>query len=154
VFVDEAFVELLKEKFGERKWSMMESRTRHRLIHDEWEHGIKPTFDGRDRTWVFNMPFECMDLRSMRTGAARPKVTVTADDVRDVFDPTVDKIWTMVDQQVSGIKQKTKKDPIVSLLRRHQVWLHHTALLKLLTSHSSTSLWLGALVGADICSRH
>jgi hypothetical protein len=107
VFVDEAFVEVLKDKFGKKAWKKMEGQSRHRLMHDEWEHGIKPTFDGQERTWVFNKPFECFDIRSiMRAGAGIPRVTLTADDVRTAFDPTVDKIRAMVDEQVAAIRGK------------------------------------------------
>ncbi|KAH6632067.1 hypothetical protein F5144DRAFT_612594 [Chaetomium tenue] len=53
-------------KFGEAAWSKMEAQTRHRFMHDEWDHGIKPTFDDRERKWILNMPFECIDLNSMK----------------------------------------------------------------------------------------
>ncbi|KAH6856361.1 hypothetical protein B0I37DRAFT_425624 [Chaetomium sp. MPI-CAGE-AT-0009] len=110
VFVDEAFLELLKQKFGETAWNKMEAQTRHRFLHDEWQHGIKPTFDGRERTWSFNVPFECIDLNSMK-GKALPKVKLTASDIRGVFDPTVQKIHAMVDEQVRAVKLKNKKNP-------------------------------------------
>lgn len=91
----------------------MEPHNRHRLIHDEWEHGIKPAFDGRARTWVFSMPFECLDLASIRAGAPPSKITLTADDVRAAFDPTVGKIRAMVDEQVAAIRVKKGKGPKV-----------------------------------------
>jgi hypothetical protein len=109
VFVDEAFLEVLKQKFGKKVWKKMEGQTRHKLLHDEWEHGVKPMFDGRERTWVFKVPFECLDRRFVtRMGAALPRVTLTADDVRTAFDPIVNKIRAMVDEQVAAIRVKKK----------------------------------------------
>lgn len=96
MFVDEAFVGFLKQKFGE-KWAKMKDETRRRLLRTEWEHGIKPGFDGRDKTRTLIMPFECLDAKSLRRAAA-PKITLTASDVRGVFDPTVEKIRAMVDE--------------------------------------------------------
>jgi len=56
VFVDEGFLELLERKFTKTKWNKMNKDTRTRLLHDEWEHGIKPQFDQRERTWKIAMP--------------------------------------------------------------------------------------------------
>ncbi|KAL2132597.1 hypothetical protein VTI74DRAFT_3620 [Chaetomium olivicolor] len=36
VFVDEAFLGFLKEKFGKEAWIKMETETRQRLVHDQW----------------------------------------------------------------------------------------------------------------------
>jgi hypothetical protein len=105
-------LELLKQKFGKTSWDKMKAQTRHRFIHDEWEHGIKPTFDGRERTWNLNMPFECINLKAMRgKGFELPKIKLTADDIRGVFDPTVKKIHAMVDEQVRAVELKTKANP-------------------------------------------
>ena len=83
-------------------------------MHDEWDHGIKPTFDGRERTWTLTMPFECINLNSMKAkGFSVPKVKLTADDIRGVFDPTVQKIQALVDEQVRAVKFKTKANPKV-----------------------------------------
>jgi hypothetical protein len=118
VFVDEAFLEVLKLKFGMQAWDKMDAETRQRFVHDEWEHGIKQTFDGRERTWVFKMPFECIDIKLMKAGAGRPKVTLTAADVRGAFDPTVQKIRAMVDEQVAAVRVKKLEDPKVGVASR------------------------------------
>jgi len=115
VFVDEAFLKLLEAKFGEEAWAKMEPQSRRRFVHDDWEHGIKPTFDGRERTWVLNMPFECIDLSKMKGGFRLPTITLTANDVRSVFDPTVSKIRVMVDDQVAAVKTKKAIKPKVWL---------------------------------------
>ncbi|KAK4103458.1 actin-like ATPase domain-containing protein [Parathielavia hyrcaniae] len=111
VFVDEAFLEVLKHKFGKKSWKKMDPETRQRLVHDEWEHGIKQTFDGRERSWTIKMPFECVDIQQMKKGGGQPKVTLTAADVRAAFQPTVDKIRGMVNEQVLAVKTTNGVDP-------------------------------------------
>lgn len=117
VFVDEAFWDVLRQKFGNAQWFKMKAETRNRLLHDEWEHGIKPSFDGRERTWKFNVPFECYDMRTLRAGAELPKITLTTSDVLSAFEPVVDKICAMVDEQVTAVRAKTDSDPKVRLTR-------------------------------------
>ncbi|KAK4154993.1 hypothetical protein C8A00DRAFT_13902 [Chaetomidium leptoderma] len=111
VFVDEAFLKVLKQKFGGKAWDKMKAQTRCRLVHDDWEHGIKPTFNGQKQTWVINMPFECIDLKAIKAGFTLPKITLTADDIRGAFDPTVEKIRAMVDEQVAAVKLKKEAGP-------------------------------------------
>lgn len=112
MFVDEAFVDMLKGKFGNR-WAKLRADSRHRLLHDEWEHGIKPAFDGRDKTWKLNMPFECLDIKSLSAGGQLPKIILTSADVSGVFNPTINKICAMVDEQVAAVRAKKAKDPKV-----------------------------------------
>ncbi|KAK4110219.1 actin-like ATPase domain-containing protein [Canariomyces notabilis] len=88
VFVDEAFIEI--------------AEIRHRLFHDKWEHGIKPAFDGMQRVWNLNMPFECVDVRTLIAGGSLPKITLTSGDVESAFRPTVDKICRLVGEQVTA----------------------------------------------------
>ncbi|KAL2016085.1 hypothetical protein VTK56DRAFT_4292 [Thermocarpiscus australiensis] len=80
-------------------------------MHDEWEHGIKPAFDSREKTWTLNLPFECLDIKSLKAGAPLPKITLTASDVRAAFDPVVGKIRAMVDEQVNAVRTVKGKDP-------------------------------------------
>jgi hypothetical protein len=116
--VDEAFVEILRSKFGDKAWNRMSPRTRQRLINDEWEHGIKPAFDGRDRTWIINMPVECLDLHDLKS---RPregaKVEITANDVRSAFETVIGNIRSLVGDQIHAVKIRKGKTPKVQ--QRH-----------------------------------
>jgi hypothetical protein len=88
--------------------------TRCRLLHDEWEHGIKPHFDGqRDRKWTFNLPWECLDREHMTPGVSLPSVTITSAEVRAAFDSTTTKIYAMIQQQITAVKARKGKDPKV-----------------------------------------
>ncbi len=115
VFVDEAFTGILKRVFGSDKWANMSAETQYRFLHDEWEDGIKPTFDGRQRIWKLAFPFECLDLNSLKMGGPIPKFTLTDQDISGAFDPVVSKIREMVDDQVAAVRQNTGKHPKVSL---------------------------------------
>jgi hypothetical protein len=113
VFVDEAFVNILQREFGWKRWCKMPAETLHRLVHDEWENGIKTSFDGREATWKIAVPFECLDRESLMFGLPLPKITLTARDVRSAFDPALDKIRAMVDEQVAAVRMIKGKNPKV-----------------------------------------
>ena len=113
MFVDEAFVNMLQKKFGAEKWTKMNGESRRRLLHNEWEHMIKPKFDGEEKSWKIITPFECLDPSSLKPGAKSPIISLNAADVRGVFDPSVDKILAMVDDQVTQVRGKKGKDPKV-----------------------------------------
>ena len=113
VFADEAFQKMLKKKFGSAQWDKMKAQSRTNIIHAQWEHMIKPDFDGRDRTWEIAVPFECLDLKLLKAAAELPTVQLNAEDVRGVFSPTVDKIREMVQEQVAAVRVKKGADPKV-----------------------------------------
>ena len=114
VFVDEAFTKVLKNRFGANKWNSMEGRHRYRLLNEEWEHGIKLQFDGSHREWHITIPYECLVKDEFTPEMGAPKITITSEDVRGVFDPVVEKISDMVDSQIAGVRTKTGKVPKVS----------------------------------------
>ncbi|KAK3294582.1 uncharacterized protein B0H64DRAFT_463570, partial [Chaetomium fimeti] len=111
VFVDEGFAEILERKFGSKMWSKMSAETRHRLFHDEWENGIKSAFDGREKIWKLMVPYECLNPRSLMLDGFLPRITLTTKDVRGAFDPVLDKIHLMVDEQVAAVHAIKGKGP-------------------------------------------
>jgi hypothetical protein len=103
----------LEGLLGTKKWLKMPAEARYRLLHDEWEDGIKSSFDGRDRIWKIAIPFECLDQASLQLGGPLPKITLTANDVRGAFDPVVSKIRAMIDEQITAVRMKKDKNPKV-----------------------------------------
>ncbi|KAK4125989.1 hypothetical protein N657DRAFT_662340 [Parathielavia appendiculata] len=91
----------------------MEAENRHRHLHGDWDHGIKQTYEGQYMTWTLNMPIEVMNMEeAMKTGRfLPPKVTFAAGDTRSAFDPTIERICSMVDQQVAGVRVKKNEHP-------------------------------------------
>ncbi len=117
VFIDEAFTAILRPVIGHQKWARMSAESQHRLLHDEWEDGIKPTFDGLPRTWQLTIPFECLDWKSRKIPGPLPRFTLSTQDVSGAFDPVVSKIRDMVDEQVAVVREKTGKSPKVGIRR-------------------------------------
>ncbi|KAK4146080.1 uncharacterized protein C8A04DRAFT_35346 [Dichotomopilus funicola] len=78
-------------KFGNARWNKLKATSKKNLIETEWEHMIKPEFDGRNKTWEIRLPFECLDL--------------------NVFNPVVDKIGSVVNEQVHSVLAKKKVNP-------------------------------------------
>ncbi|KAK3398281.1 hypothetical protein B0T20DRAFT_498078 [Sordaria brevicollis] len=107
VFVDEAFIDMLKHKMQPKKWDMLSPETRQRLIHDEWEHGIKQNFDTKsNKTWSFNLPWECLEPEERITAVSLPKVTFTPKEIATVFNPVIDKINDLILRQAAAVKKK------------------------------------------------
>ena len=59
IFVDEAFVNILRAILGE-KWDRLSAAGKKSMINTEWEHGIKRVFDDseRDKVWNVTIPHE------------------------------------------------------------------------------------------------
>ena len=141
---------MLEGKFGAAKWAMIPARSRQRIIHDEWEHMIKLEFDGREHIWEIREPWECVDLTSLRAGAEWPTILLNAVDVGRVFDPTINKILAMVDDQVAEVRAKKWKDPKV---RASLVLNCFRALIRYLVITSASS-WPEGLADPSISSPH
>lgn len=56
VFPDAGFEAFLRKAMGYSHWSRMQPTTIKKMINDDWEHGIKPEFDGTDRPWFVGIP--------------------------------------------------------------------------------------------------
>ena len=113
MFVDQAFVDTLEAKLGVAKWAKVTAKSLQRIIRFEWEPLIRLNFDGQKHVWEFPEPVECLDLESLRAGAEWPTISLNEVDVGKVFDPTVNKIRAMVDDQVAKVRAKKGKNPKV-----------------------------------------
>lgn len=60
-FLDQDFEQFIKKRFpgGVKAWNKTEPVTVSKFLNTEWEHGIKPDFDGTDRTWTLDLPKRC-----------------------------------------------------------------------------------------------
>ncbi|KAI8720957.1 hypothetical protein NCS52_00541900 [Fusarium sp. LHS14.1] len=100
MFLDESFELLLKEKIpGDIQAKMGDSGLR-KIMHDEWEHGIKTSVD-KDR--MVNGKYH------------PPKITVEASTVRDkVYRPQITKVEKLVEEQIKQVKEKISPQAQVS----------------------------------------
>ncbi|KAK4226714.1 hypothetical protein QBC38DRAFT_528177 [Podospora fimiseda] len=105
IFVDEKFTELLKHKLDVRRWNKMPDHVHHRLVTNEWEGSMKKQFDGKQRQWRIQIPYECLH-DEIELGEALPKVMITSDDVEATLKKVTGQILKMVDNQIRGIVKK------------------------------------------------
>ncbi|KAK3502989.1 hypothetical protein B0T13DRAFT_501190 [Neurospora crassa] len=114
IFVDDAFKEVLKRKFGKR-WEMMDESNRRDMIRTQWETGIKRNFKmGSDRSYNIRIPMECLLAKERRVIGAitsLPTITITPGDIKKAFDPVVEKINSLIDGQINAVKEKEGVNP-------------------------------------------
>lgn len=91
----------------------MKAATRARILHEEWEQGIKCQYDGGDRTWTIDTPFECIELSRRRSLKELPTIKLTATEIRQVFRTVTDEIAAMVFEQVAAVQEKQGEKPKV-----------------------------------------
>lgn len=69
VFLDEAFIELIKNKVPKGTWNFVGHSDEKKFLNDQWEHGIKPQFENQPRTWPVDLPESCSS--DLSTGLKR-----------------------------------------------------------------------------------
>ncbi|KAI3558107.1 hypothetical protein CABS01_02666 [Colletotrichum abscissum] len=112
VFLDEAFVELLKNKVTPQAWSNIPKDDAASILNGDWEHGIKQQFDGQVRDWHIKLPPECIAKGTPNRGIKRKRnLVLNLQDLIPVFDPIVTKIAALVQKQIDGVRSKSGKLP-------------------------------------------
>ncbi|CZR34230.1 uncharacterized protein FPRO_01385 [Fusarium proliferatum ET1] len=93
VFLDEAFIKLIKNKVPKGTWNFVGHSDEKKFLNDQWEHGIKPYSD-------------------LSTGLKRrATLDLTSNEISSVFSPITDKIEALVSRQVDAIQAKYHKEP-------------------------------------------
>ncbi|KAI8228109.1 hypothetical protein K4K54_002426 [Colletotrichum sp. SAR 10_86] len=112
VFLDEAFVDLIKEKVTSDAWSNVPKDEAAKLLNGDWEHGIKQQFEGQERDWHMKLPSECQAKSTPQRGIKRKRnLILTCDDLRPAFDKISEKIASLVQKQIDGVLLKSGKLP-------------------------------------------
>ena len=63
MFLDEAFLELIKSKITAEAWEAAEVAEKEKFMSIEWENGIKPEFTGHgQQEWLVLLPDSCQNL--------------------------------------------------------------------------------------------
>jgi hypothetical protein len=57
--LDEDFEILLRQGLSDDVWNKIEPDSLRKIMHGDWENGIKRGFDGRPRSWLVTLPYEC-----------------------------------------------------------------------------------------------
>ncbi|GKU05179.1 unnamed protein product [Fusarium langsethiae] len=108
VFLDQNFLNLIKEKTGPRPWRFVSKLEEKKFLNDEWEHTIKDQF-GKSigRAWLVCLPENC-SFQDQR-GKRRKTLELTPDDLLTTFDPVISKIEALVRRQTDAIRDKYGK---------------------------------------------
>lgn len=60
VFLDEEFLKLVERKVGRVIFGKFNHHVKRKFLNDNWEHSIKPQFNGKQATWtVEDLPAVC-----------------------------------------------------------------------------------------------
>ncbi|KAI0002333.1 hypothetical protein F4779DRAFT_635335 [Xylariaceae sp. FL0662B] len=107
-FLDEAFEAFLKMTIGDTAWGQLSKTDARRCLHDDWEHDIKPNFDGntvggKHGPWAVQFP--------IRKEYSKRKARFESDNLRPVFDGIFSRIQALIDEQINDIRDKTRRDP-------------------------------------------
>ena len=89
--MDERFEDLVQKKFDEAGLKPMTPDHRAQFFGDNWECGIKRSYDGRPNSWVLDVPSSAMDLENLDKKTKEElrnivkTITITSEELEDVF---------------------------------------------------------------------
>ncbi|GJN68510.1 hypothetical protein PLICBS_002553 [Purpureocillium lilacinum] len=108
VFLDEEFLKLVERKVGRVIFGKFNHHVKRKFLNDNWEHSIKPQFNGKQATWtVEDLPAVC---QAPGRGQKRIReLEFSSSDISSVFDSVVSKIEELVMQQLAAIQAKYQK---------------------------------------------
>ncbi|OAQ91004.1 actin-like ATPase domain-containing protein [Purpureocillium lilacinum] len=108
VFLDEEFLKLVERKVGRVIFGKFNHHVKRKFLNDNWEHSIKPQFNGKQATWtVEDLPAVC---QAPGRGQKRIReLEFSSRDISSVFDSVVGKIEELVMQQLAAIQAKYQK---------------------------------------------
>ncbi|OLN87951.1 Heat shock 70 kDa protein 12A 1 [Colletotrichum chlorophyti] len=118
VFLDEAFIELIKNKVTPRAWAKVPVEEAANMLNCDWENGIKQRYEGQiGRTWNVRLPPECQVANTPKRGIKRKRnLLLSNDDLLPVFEPIAQKIRALIQKQIDGVQQKCGKLPKTVIL--------------------------------------
>ncbi|KAI0124242.1 hypothetical protein BJ170DRAFT_712255 [Xylariales sp. AK1849] len=100
-FLDEDFESFMKKTITSKVWDEMDRADIAKMLNNEWEHGIKPDFDGSGKSWVVDLPKR----------GKRGQLLLKTDQIRQIFDNVTTQIHRLVYNQIQAIQAKTGKPP-------------------------------------------
>ncbi|KAL6788339.1 hypothetical protein J3E68DRAFT_444939 [Trichoderma sp. SZMC 28012] len=114
-FLDEVFQTTLRsklDKISPDAWKILEeSGALSRIIHNDWENGIKPQFRNTDQHWLLQMPTSGLNRKRTHDQFRFSDIKFDAKDVQNIFKPIVGEIVALVTGQAKMAKEKYKKEP-------------------------------------------
>ncbi|KAK6227523.1 hypothetical protein QIS74_01078 [Colletotrichum tabaci] len=118
VFLDEGFLNLIKEKVTPAAWAMVPNEEAANMLNCDWENGIKRRYEGQEnRTWNVRLPPECQIRNGSTRGIKRKRnLMLGHNDLHKVFDPIAKKIGKLIQKQIDGVLTVSSKLPKTVIL--------------------------------------
>ncbi|KAK0763089.1 hypothetical protein N5P37_004073 [Trichoderma harzianum] len=114
-FLDDFFLTALRNKINKISPNafkvLEESGWLSRIIHNDWENGIKPQFRNTNQHWLVQMPSSGSNRKRTHDQFRFSDIKFKAKDVQEIFTPIVAEIETLITIQASTVKIKYKKEP-------------------------------------------
>ncbi|KAK4079303.1 hypothetical protein Trihar35433_408 [Trichoderma harzianum] len=114
-FLDDLFLTALRNKINKISPNafkvLEESGGLNRIIHNDWENGIKPQFRNTNQHWLVQMPSSGSNRKRTHDQFRFSDIKFKAKDVQEIFTPIVAEIETLITIQASTVKIKYKKEP-------------------------------------------
>ncbi|OPB43006.1 hypothetical protein A0O28_0086420 [Trichoderma guizhouense] len=114
-FLDDLFLTALRNKIDKISPNafkvLEESGGLNRIIHNDWENGIKPQFRNTNQHWLVQMPSSGSNRKRTHDQFRFSDIKFKAKDVQGIFTPIVAEIETLITVQASTVKIKYKKEP-------------------------------------------
>nr|XP_036578921.1 uncharacterized protein CTRU02_11175 [Colletotrichum truncatum]KAF6786304.1 hypothetical protein CTRU02_11175 [Colletotrichum truncatum] len=108
VFLDQAFIELMRGKIGPHIWDALPKDEVQRFINGDWEHGIKKQFNGQKREWIVTLPPGCVHA----SGTMNKKTLILSyADLDPMFRKITGKVTELVKEQIQQVKLRYGKLP-------------------------------------------
>ncbi|KAK3343607.1 hypothetical protein B0T25DRAFT_464293 [Lasiosphaeria hispida] len=116
-FIDTSFTDFVRDRLGEEDWSKLTEddednatgghniiKPKVRMLHERFEP-IKHQFDGKDQKlgWPIQLPRGIGSTDNDEKGILNGAIKVTADDLRAMFQYSVDKTLVLISQAVTQI---------------------------------------------------
>ncbi|PNP54385.1 hypothetical protein THARTR1_05592 [Trichoderma harzianum] len=116
-FLDEMFLTALRSKINKVSPNAFEILEENgglsRIMHNDWENGIKPQFRNSNQHWLVQMPNSGSNRKRTYDQFHFSDIKFNAKDVQKIFKPIVAEVETLVTIQASTVKIKYKKEPKV-----------------------------------------
>jgi hypothetical protein len=73
IFIDEAFREIVKKRLG-RTWNKLSRKGISEIMREEWESGIKPSFNPQftSKEYIVSIPAEALGMSDLNDTTKRP----------------------------------------------------------------------------------
>ncbi|KAK6206224.1 hypothetical protein QIS74_13643 [Colletotrichum tabaci] len=111
VFLDQAFIELMRRLVGPHAWDALPKDDVRKLLNDDWEHGIKKQFYGQQKDWIVNLPPGFQTENRSNAMSRKNSLILGHKELDPVFRKIARQVEELVTEQMQEIRRKYAKVP-------------------------------------------